>query len=85
MHQEMHYPGRVIATDLANPDFAALAQAYGGHGEIVERTEQFADAFARAQGSGKPALIEIQIDLEAITPARGLSDLRGAALARGRR
>ena len=43
MHQEMHYPGRVVGTDLANPDFAALARAYGGHGETVERTEQFAD------------------------------------------
>ncbi|HXE17903.1 MAG TPA: thiamine pyrophosphate-binding protein [Stellaceae bacterium] len=76
MHQEMHYPGRVSGTDLANPDFAALARAYGGHGETVERTEQFADAFRRARDSGKPALIEIRFDLEAITPSRSLSDLR---------
>ena len=52
MHQEMHYPGRIIGTDLVNPDFAALARAYGGHGETVERTDQFADAFARARASG---------------------------------
>jgi acetolactate synthase-1/2/3 large subunit len=81
MHQEMHYPGRVSGTDLANPDFAALARAYGGHGEVVERTEEFADAFARALASGKPALIEIRFDLEAITPARSLSTLRQQAMA----
>jgi acetolactate synthase-1/2/3 large subunit len=80
MHQEMHYPGRVSGTDLANPDFAALARAYGGHGEVVERTDQFAAAFARARDSGKPALIEIRTDLEAITPARSLGELRGQAM-----
>ncbi|MGH6981747.1 MAG: thiamine pyrophosphate-binding protein, partial [Stellaceae bacterium] len=79
MHQEMHYPGRVSGTDLANPDFAALARAYGGHGETVERTEQFAAAFRRAHDSGKPALVEIRMDLEAITPARSLSAIRGRA------
>ncbi len=82
MHQEMHYPGRTVGTDLANPDFAALARAYGGHGEVVERTEQFAAGFARALESGKPALIEIRLDLEAITPARSLSAVRGQAVVR---
>jgi len=76
MHQEREYPGRVVATELKNPDFAALARAYGGHGEIVEKTEDFAPAFERARKSGKPAIIEIRLDPEAITPARTLSDIR---------
>lgn len=76
MHQEREYPGRVSATDLTNPDFAALAVAYGGHGETVERTEDFAPAFLRARESGKPAIIEIKLDPEAITPTRTLSDIR---------
>jgi acetolactate synthase-1/2/3 large subunit len=76
MHQEREYPGRVSGTALANPDFAALARAYGGHGERVERTEEFAPAFARATASGKPALIHILLDPEAITPTRSLTDIR---------
>jgi acetolactate synthase-1/2/3 large subunit len=76
MHQERDYPGRVSATDLANPDFAELARAYGGHGETVERTEDFADAYRRAVATGKPSIIEIKLDPEAITPARTLSDIR---------
>ena len=54
MHQERHYPGRVVATGLRNPDFADYARAFGGHGERVERTEDFAAAFERAVASGKP-------------------------------
>ena len=76
MHQEREYPGRVVATDLKNPDFAALAWAYGGHGETVDKTDQFAPAFERARASGKPAIIEIKLDPEAITPTRTLSDIR---------
>jgi acetolactate synthase-1/2/3 large subunit len=76
MHQEREYPGRVSATDLTNPDFAALAVAYGGHGETVEKTDQFAPAFLRARASGKPSIIEIKLDPEAITPTRTLSDFR---------
>jgi acetolactate synthase-1/2/3 large subunit len=76
MHQEREYPGRVSGTDLQNPDFAALARAYGGHGETVERTADFAPAFERARASGKPAIIEIKLDPEAITPTRTLSDIR---------
>ena len=76
MHQEREYPGRVSATDLTNPDFAALARAYGGHGETVEATEDFAPAFLRARSSGKPAIIEVKLDPEAITPTRTLSDIR---------
>ena len=76
MHQEREYPGRVSATDLTNPDFAALARACGGHGETVEKTEDFAAAFLRARASGKPAIIEVKLDPEAITPTRTLSDIR---------
>jgi len=76
MHQEREYPGRIEATDLKNPDFAALAGAYGGHGETVEKTADFAAAFERARASGKPAIIEIKLDPEAITPARTLTDIR---------
>ncbi|MDX8523449.1 thiamine pyrophosphate-binding protein [Mesorhizobium sp. MSK_1335] len=76
MHQEREYPSRVVATDLKNPDFAALARAYGGHGETVEKTEDFAPAFERARASGKPAIVEIRLDPEAITPTRTLTQIR---------
>lgn len=76
MHQERDFPGRVIATDLKNPDFAALARAYGGHGETVEKTGDFAGAFERARASRKPSIIEIKLDPEAITPTKTLADIR---------
>ncbi|HMQ57272.1 MAG TPA: thiamine pyrophosphate-dependent enzyme, partial [Rhizobiaceae bacterium] len=76
MHQEREYPARISGTALANPDFAALARAFGGHGERVERTEVFPDAFARARASGKPAIIEIIQDPEAITPTQTLDRIR---------
>ena len=82
MHQERAYPGRVFGTALGNPDFAAYARAFGGHGEIVETTEEFAPAFERATASGKPALIELRIDPEAITTTSTLTGIRAAALAR---
>jgi acetolactate synthase-1/2/3 large subunit len=82
MHQENHYPGRVSATELTNPDFAALARAYGAHGEVVEDDADFAAAFGRAQASGKPALLELRLDPEAITPGATLSGLRAKALAK---
>lgn len=80
MHQEKHYPGRVSGTALANPDFAALARAYGGHGEVVTDTAGFADAFARAQAAGTVAVIECKVDEEALTTASTLSAVRAAAL-----
>jgi acetolactate synthase-1/2/3 large subunit len=80
MHQERHYPGRVIATELRNPDFAALARAYGGFGATVEKTADFAAAFAAAQASGKPAIIHLKIDPEAITPATTLGAIRKKAM-----
>ncbi|TJX40635.1 MAG: thiamine pyrophosphate-binding protein, partial [Mesorhizobium sp.] len=76
MHQEREYPSRVVATDLKNPDFAALARAYGGHGETVAKTADFAPAFERARASGKPAIVEIRLDPEAITPTRTLTQIR---------
>jgi acetolactate synthase-1/2/3 large subunit len=82
MHQEREYPGRVSGTELQNPDFAAYARAFGGHGEVVETTEQFAPAFERARASGKPALIELRIDPDAITTSTTLSAIRRQALER---
>jgi acetolactate synthase-1/2/3 large subunit len=76
MHQEREYPGRVSGTDLSNPDFAALARAYGGHGETVEKTDDFAPAFERALQSGRPSIIEVKLDPEAITPSRTLTQIR---------
>jgi acetolactate synthase-1/2/3 large subunit len=79
MHQEREYPGRVCGTELKNPDFAAYARAFGGHGETVERTADFRPAFERALASGRPAIVELRIEPEAITPAATLSGLRAAA------
>ncbi|MDJ1159529.1 thiamine pyrophosphate-binding protein [Chelatococcus sp. SYSU_G07232] len=81
MHQEREYPGRISATTLKNPDFAAYARAFGGHGERVEKTEDFAPAFERALASGKPAILHCLIDPEAISPATTLSAIREKALA----
>ncbi|HYL33148.1 MAG TPA: thiamine pyrophosphate-binding protein [Stellaceae bacterium] len=80
MHQETHYPGRTYGTDLVNPDFAALARAYGAHGETIERTEDFAAAFARAVSAGKPTVLDLKVDPEAITTRTTINDLRAAAM-----
>ncbi len=80
MHQEREYPARVYATDLKNPDFVALARAYGAHGELVEETAQFAPAFERSLASGKPSLIEVRIDPQAITTGTTLDAIRQRAL-----
>jgi acetolactate synthase-1/2/3 large subunit len=76
MNQERDYPGRVIGTDLTNPDFVALAQAYGLHGERVRATAEFEPAFERAWNAEAGALIEIQIDPEVISPRATLSRIR---------
>ena len=81
MHQEREFPGHVHGTALVNPDFAAYAKAFGAHGEIVEETSAFAAAFDRALHAGKPALIEIRIDPEAISPNTTLAAIRAAAAA----
>jgi acetolactate synthase-1/2/3 large subunit len=79
MHQERNYPGRVSATDLINPDFAALAQSYGCHGETVTMTDQFAGAWERACEHEGPSLIELQVDPELITPTQTINDIRQVA------
>jgi acetolactate synthase I/II/III large subunit len=79
MHQEREYPGRVSATRLKNPDFAALARAYGGHGERIERTEEFAPAFERALQSGRPAILHCIVDPQALTPMMTLDATRERA------
>jgi acetolactate synthase I/II/III large subunit len=79
MHQERHYPGRVIGTDLRNPDFVALARAYGAHGALVERSEEIGDALDEALGCGRPALIELRVDPQAITPRQTIDEIRAAA------
>jgi acetolactate synthase-1/2/3 large subunit len=81
MHQERDYPGRVVGTDLRNPDFAALARAYGGHGEVVERTADFPAAFRRAAEAGTFALLDLRVDPAALTPKLSLEDIRAGALA----
>jgi acetolactate synthase-1/2/3 large subunit len=73
MHQEREYPGRVSSTDLVNPDFVALAHAFGAFGETVTRSEDFPAAFARAQAAGIPALLELRMDVRQITPSSRLA------------
>ena len=76
MHQERTYPARVSGTELVNPDFAALARAYGLHAETVTRTEEFDAAFDRAAASGRAALLHLPIDPQALTMSASLDDLR---------
>ncbi len=82
MHQERMYPGRVIATALRNPDFAAYARAFGGHGETIEETAEFLPAYERALASGLPSILHVKVDPDAITPATTLSAIRAQALAK---
>lgn len=79
MHQERRFPGRVIGTDLVNPDFAAMARSYGAHAETVEKTAEFGPALERAMKSGKPAVIELRTDPDVITTRTTLSAIREAA------
>jgi len=67
MHQARQYPNRPSGTDMVNPDFAALARAYGAHGETVTQTEQFAAALARARAANKPAIIDLKTDPAAVS------------------
>ncbi len=78
MHQEREYPARVIGTDMVNPDFVALAEAHGAHGERVVKTDEFEKAFARCLAAAKPALIEIRLDPEILTPSATVQSLRAA-------
>jgi acetolactate synthase I/II/III large subunit len=78
MHQERLYPGRVVGTDLVNPDFGAYAAAFGAHGETVERTADFEPALERALAAGRPALVELRVDPEGISPRHTISEIRAA-------
>jgi acetolactate synthase-1/2/3 large subunit len=82
MHQEREFPGRVSATKLKNPDFAAYATAFGGHGETVRTAAEFGPAFERAVASGKPSILHCLMDPEAITPMTTLTKIREQALAK---
>ncbi len=88
MHQEREFPSRVSGTALSNPDFAALARAFGGHGEIVEKTEEFAASLNRAlayiEQHQRPALIELRYDGNLITPGASLETIRQQAIAAGK-
>jgi acetolactate synthase-1/2/3 large subunit len=81
MHQEREYPGRVVATALRNPDFAAYARAFGGFGVTVTKTADFPAAFMAARESGQPAIIHLKVDAEGITPSTTLTAIREKALA----
>jgi acetolactate synthase-1/2/3 large subunit len=82
MHQERRFPGRVVGTALRNPDFLALARAYGVVGASVTRTEEFAPAFEEAASGNRAAIIELKMDPEMITTRTTLSEIRRQAEAR---
>jgi acetolactate synthase-1/2/3 large subunit len=82
MHQEREYPGRISGTGLKNPDFAAYARAFGGFGATVEETADFNKAFDDAVKSGKPAILHLKVDPEALTTSTTISKVRAAALAK---
>ncbi len=79
MHQERDYPGRVSGTALTNPDFAKFIEAYGGHGEVVQETEEFRPAVERALASGKPAVVELRMNPDQITTRTTITAMRAAA------
>ncbi len=81
MHQERRYPARVHGTQLVNPDFAALARAFGAHGETVTDTAGFAPAFERAAAAGVPALLHVKVDPQALTMGASLDALRQQGIA----
>jgi acetolactate synthase-1/2/3 large subunit len=79
MYQERTYPGRVSGTALTNPDFSRFIESFGGHGEVVERTEQMVPAFQRAKASGRPAVIEVRMNPDQVTNRATIADLRAQA------
>ncbi len=82
MHQEREFPARVSGSELGNPDFAALARAYGWRAETLDRTGQFEPAFAAALAAGTPTLLHLKLDADVITSRTTLEAIRQAALAR---
>jgi acetolactate synthase-1/2/3 large subunit len=83
MHQEREYPGRVSGSDLFNPDFAALARAFGWHAARVDATAGFEPAFVEALAADRPTLIHMKLDTDVITTRTTLAALRETALRRG--
>ena len=79
MHQELHFPNRVSVTDLVNPDFCALAKAYGAFATQVTNSAQFPQALSDAMRANKPALIHIKLDPQALTPSQTLNQIRDRA------
>ena len=83
MHQERDHPGRVSGSDLFNPDFAALARAYGWRAEFIAQTADFEPALQRAIEAGTPTLLHLKLDADVSTSRTTLTAIRQAALARG--
>ncbi len=79
LHQEKAYPGRVIGTDLKNPDFAAMAKSFGCAAFTVHETKDFAPALEASLKNNLPSLIHVVIDPEAITPTTTLAAVRAGA------
>jgi acetolactate synthase-1/2/3 large subunit len=79
MHQEREYPGRVSGSDLVNPDFAALARAYGFDADSLDRTAQFEPAFAAALERPRPTLLHLKLDSDVSTTRATLTAIRKAA------
>jgi acetolactate synthase-1/2/3 large subunit len=82
MHQEREYPGRVSGSDLFNPDFAALARAFGWRADTVDTTAAFEPAFAAALSSGQPTLLHLRLDADVSTSRTTLTAIRQAARTR---
>jgi acetolactate synthase-1/2/3 large subunit len=78
-HQERHHPGRVSGTDFPRADFAAYARAFGGHGEVVTRTEEFPPALRRAFDAGTVAVLDLRVHSERLGPGVTVADLRGTS------
>ena len=82
MHQEREYPTRVSGSDLKNPNFAALANAYGYVGVRITRTAEFEPELVAALAREQGTLIEVMLDVDVITTRGTLTSIRDAALAR---
>ena len=68
MHQQKHYPQRPSGTQLVNPDFAAIAKAYGGYGVMAHTTDEVKTALAEARAAARPAIIHMKMSPEALSP-----------------
>jgi acetolactate synthase-1/2/3 large subunit len=79
MHQEREYPKRISATELRNPDFTALARAYGGWAETIEATEEFEPALDKALNRKGIRLLHCKTDVEQISNATTIAKLREKA------